>query len=136
MGADLDLRRKRDEAMFREMDAEAEAGLESARVAAAERVRWETQAALDLRVFSKLRLRRLGVVDCPSCPPPPVETPPPAPFAGATWLAGRYDWHGIAWVWASGHYERPPEVGRVWVPPAQIGVGGTLVVRPGRRSTL
>jgi hypothetical protein len=131
MGADPDFRRKRDEAMFREMDAEAR-GLEAARKDAAERVRWETQAALDLRVMQKLRLRQLGAVDRPTCPPPPVESPPPAPFAGATWIQGRYDWNGIAWVWASGHYERPPEAGVVWVPPAQIAVSGTLVIRPGR----
>ncbi|HXT99963.1 MAG TPA: hypothetical protein VN903_03170 [Polyangia bacterium] len=131
MGADPDFRRKRDEAMFREMDAEAK-HLASARAEAAERVRWETQAALDLRVLTKLRLRQVGAVDRPTCPPPPVETPPPAPFAGATWIQGRYDWNGIAWIWASGHYERPPEIGTVWVPPAQIAVSGTLVVRPGR----
>jgi hypothetical protein len=131
MGADPDFRRKRDEAMFREMDAEAKR-LEGARAAAAERVRWETQAALDLRVMTKLRLRQIGAADRPTCPPPPVETPPPAPFAGATWISGRYDWNGIAWVWASGHYERPPEMGTVWVPPAQIAVSGTLVIRPGR----
>jgi hypothetical protein len=131
MGADPDFRRKRDEAMFREMDAEAK-GLEAARAQAAERVRWETQAAIDLRVLAKLRLRQLGAMDRPSCPPPPVETPPPAPFVNATWIAGRYDWNGIAWVWANGHYERPPDVGSVWVPPAQIAVSGTLVIRPGR----
>jgi hypothetical protein len=131
MGADPDFRRKRDEAMFREMDAEARR-LETARAEAAERVRWETQAAIDLRVLAKLRLRQLGAVDRPTCPPPPVETPPPAPFVGATWIAGRYAWNGIAWVWSSGHYEHPPEAGAVWVPPAQIAVSGTLVVRPGR----
>ena len=57
MGADPDFRRKRDEAMFREMDAEARR-LQTARAEAAERVRWETQAAIDLRVLAKLRLRR------------------------------------------------------------------------------
>jgi hypothetical protein len=131
MGADPEFRRKRDEAMFREMDAEARR-LDAERTAAAERVRWETQAAIDLRVMQKLRLRQLGAIDRPTCPPPPEETPPPAPFAGATWIQGRYDWNGLAWVWASGHYERPPEAGVVWVPPAQIAVSGTLVIRPGR----
>jgi hypothetical protein len=113
------------------MDAEARR-TEAARVEAAERVRWETHAAIDLRVLAKLRLRQLGAVDRPTCPAPPVETPPPAPFAGATWIGGRYAWNGIAWVWSSGHYEHPPEAGAVWVPPAQIAVSGTLVVRPGR----
>jgi hypothetical protein len=131
MGADPDFRRKRDEAMFREMDAEAKR-LTAERAQAEERVRYETQAALDLRVLTKLRLRQMGAVDRPTCPPPQVETPPPAPFAGATWIGGRYDWNGLTWVWLSGHYERPPELGTVWVPPAQIAVSGTLVVRPGR----
>jgi hypothetical protein len=131
MGADPDFRRKHDEAMFREMDAEAKR-METARAEAAERVRWETQAALDLRVLQKLRLRGLGALDRPTCPPPPAETPPPAPFAGATWIQGRYDWNGLAWTWSSGHYEHPPEAGSVWVPPAQLAVSGTLVVRPGR----
>ena len=106
--------------------------METARADAAERVRWETQAALDLRVLQKLRLRGLGALDRPTCPPPPAETPPPAPFAGATWIQGRYDWNGLAWSWSSGHYEHPPDVGSVWVPPAQLAVSGTLVVRPGR----
>ena len=131
MGADPEYRRHRDEAMFREMDAQARS-LQTARTEAAERVRWETQAAIDLRVLAKVRLRQVGAVDRPTCPPPPAETPPPAPFAGATWIEGRYSWNGIAWIWGSGHYERPPEVGTVWVPPAQIAVSGTLVVRPGR----
>jgi len=131
MGADPDYRRHRDEAMFREMDAEARR-TQSARAEAAERVRWETQAAIDLRVLTKLRLRQAGAVDRPSCPPPPAETPPPAPFAGATWIGGRYDWNGIAWTWSSGHYEHPPETGAVWVPPVNISVSGTLVIRPGR----
>ena len=130
-GADPDFRRKRDEAMFREMDAETKR-MATARAEAAERVRWETQAALDLRVWQKLQLRRLGALDRPTCPQPPAETPPPAPFAGATWIQGRYDWNGLSWVWSSGHYEHPPDVGSVWVPPAQIAVSGTLVVRPGR----
>jgi len=131
MGADPEYRRHRDEAMFREMDAEARR-TQVARAEAAERVRWETQAAIDLRVLTKLRLHQAGAVDRPSCPPPPAETPPPAPFAGATWIGGRYDWNGIAWMWSSGHYEHPPETGAVWVPPVNIAVSGTLVIRPGR----
>jgi len=131
LGADPDDRRHRDEAMFVEMDAEARR-LELARVDAAARVRAETQAAIDLRVVEKLRLRQLGAVDRPTCPAPPAETPPPAPFASATWISGRYDWNGLAWIWRAGHYERPPEAGTVWVPPAQFAISGTLVVRPGR----
>ena len=73
-----------------------------------------------------------GAVDRPPCPAPPAETPPPAPFAGATWIGGRYEWNGIAWAWMSGYYQRPPQPGTVWVAPNNVTVGGTLVVRPGR----
>ena len=127
-GAIKEFRRKRDEAMFREMDAEAKR-METARAEAAERVRWETQAALDLRVLQKLRLRGLGALDRPTCPAPPAETPPPAPFAGATWIQGRYDWNGLAWtsfesgttqtlfgIWGSGSDD-------VWI----TGRGGTIL---------
>ena len=131
MGADPDYRRKRDEAMFREMDAEARR-TQTARAEAAERVRWETQAAIDLRVLTKLRLRQAGAVDRPSCPPPPPRRRRPRRSRARPGSAGRYDWNGIAWMWASGHYEHPPETGAVWVPPANIAVSGTLVIRPGR----
>jgi hypothetical protein len=131
MGADPDFRRKRDEQMFREMDAEARRQ-QVAQREASERVRAETQAALDLRVQAKLRLKFQGAVDRPPCPPPVAETPPPAPFASAMWIPGRHDWNGIAWVWASGHYEQPPQADAVWVPPLQLAVSGTVVVRPGR----
>jgi hypothetical protein len=117
--------------MFREMDAEARR-LQIAQREASERVRAETQAALDLRVQAKLRLKLQGAVDRPPCPPPVAETPPPPPFATAIWIPGRHDWNGIAWVWASGHYEQPPQPDAVWVPPLPFAVSGTVVVRPGR----
>ena len=130
-GADPEYRRHRDEQMFRELDAEAHRRQQASREAAV-RVALETQAAVDLRVALKLRLREVGAVDRPPCPEPPVEAPPPAPFPSATWIAGRYDWSGIAWLWTGGHYEQPPAADAVWVAPAQVTVGGTLVVRPGR----
>ena len=131
MGADADFRRKRDEQMFRDMDAEARRQ-QVAQREASERVRAETQAAFDLRVQAKLRLKLAGAVDRPPCPPPVAEAPPPPPFASAMWIPGRHDWNGVAWVWASGHYEQPPQADAVWVPPLQFAVSGTVVVRPGR----
>jgi hypothetical protein len=131
MGADPEFRRKRDAQMFLDLDAEARRQ-EVAQREASERVRAETQAALDLRVQAKLRLKLQGAVDRPPCPPPVAETPPPAPFASAIWIPGRHDWNGIAWVWASGHYEQPPQADAIWVPPLQLAVSGTVVVRPGR----
>ena len=131
MGADADFRRKRDEQMFRDMDAEARRQ-QLAQREASERVRAETQTAFDLRVQAKLRLKLAGAVDRPPCPPPVAEAPPPPPFASAMWIPGRHDWNGVAWVWASGHYEQPPQADAVWVPPLQFAVSGTVVVRPGR----
>ena len=132
MGADPEFRRHRDEAMFREMDAEARRLADRARGGGRARALGDAGGDRPARARQAAPAPGSGAVDRPTCPPPPAETPPPAPFAGATWIAGRYDWNGIAWMWSSGHYEHPPEAGAVWVPPAQIAVSGTLVVRPGR----
>jgi hypothetical protein len=58
-------------------------------------------------------------------PPPPVvvnEAPPApvveeiytAPGPDYVWVGGAWAWNG-AWVWAPGHYARPPYHGAVWV---------------------
>ena len=42
--------------------------------------------------------------------PPPatyVETVPVAPFVGAVWIGGFWDWSGGRHVWHPGRYERP-----------------------------
>jgi hypothetical protein len=116
--------------MFRELDAEARRREQAAREASM-RVQLETQAAVDLRVALKLKLRETGAVDRPPPPPPPLEAPPSPPFASAIWIGGQHVWNGVAWIWTSGHYEAPPQPDAVWVAPAQVSVGGTLVVRPG-----
>lgn len=49
-----------------------------------------------------------GVVTAEVAPPAPyVETIPVAPFAGAVWIGGFWDWSGGRHVWRPGHYERP-----------------------------
>jgi hypothetical protein len=130
-GADPDYRRRRDEAAFREL-AEEQSRLEAARRAAVERARLDVQAALDLRAFTKARLKQQGAFDRPPRPPAPLEIAPPRPFPEAVWIAGSYDWNGIAWIWTAGRYERPPQPRTVWIPPLEIVTQGTLVVRPGR----
>jgi hypothetical protein len=130
-GADPNYRRLRDEAELRAFEAE-QRGLAEARRQAAERVRMETQAALDLRVLAKLRLHRAGAIDRPPAPPPIAENPPAALYVGAVWIGGRYEWNGLTWFWSGGHYQRPPDRASVWVPALQIAVDGTVVVRPGR----
>jgi hypothetical protein len=129
-GADPDFRRKRDEAEIRAFEAE-QRHLAEARREAAARVELSMREALDLRVGLKLALRAQGAVDRPPPPPPVAESPPPAPYAGAVWIDGQQVWNGIAWIWQAGHYERPPAVGTLWVPPTNIVVSGTVVVRPG-----
>lgn len=49
-----------------------------------------------------------GTVVADIAPPAPyVETIPVAPFAGAIWIGGFWDWSGGRHVWRPGHYERP-----------------------------
>jgi hypothetical protein len=40
-------------------------------------------------------------------PAPYVEPVPVAPFAGAIWIDGFWDWSGGRHVWRPGHYEHP-----------------------------
>jgi hypothetical protein len=47
-------------------------------------------------------------------PPARVEVAPPAPYAGAVWIDGYWDWSGGRHVWRAGHYERP-RPGYIWV---------------------
>jgi hypothetical protein len=53
-------------------------------------------------------------------PPPPVERVVAAPGPGYVWIPGYYDWAGNRWAWRSGHWERPPRQGAVWVPPRTV----------------
>ena len=46
-------------------------------------------------------------VYAPIAPPVPyVETIPVAPFAGAIWIGGNWNWSGGRHVWSPGRYER------------------------------
>ncbi len=59
-------------------------------------------------------------IDIPAAPPEPiVETPPPAPYPGAAWTAGYWDWRPDArqYVWAEGRWVMPPSAGVVFMPP-------------------
>jgi hypothetical protein len=49
-----------------------------------------------------------GAVVANVAPPTPyMETIPVAPFAGAIWIGGFWDWSSGRHVWRPGHYERP-----------------------------
>lgn len=52
----------------------------------------------------------------PYAPPPPqAEVIPAAPFAGAVWINGSWDWSDGRYAWRRGHYERP-RAGERWEP--------------------
>jgi hypothetical protein len=65
-------------------------------------------------------------------PPPPMQTyAPPAPYAGAQWIEGHWEWNGAQYVWVEGYWVqgRP---GYVYVQPRWERRSGGLRLR-GRR---
>lgn len=70
-------------------------------------------------------------VEVTSAPPTPiVEDIPRSPGEAYVWISGAWIWSG-RWVWASGHWDRPPRPGAVWVPPRYGEVEGKPVFIPG-----
>src|SRR5579871_608906 len=68
--------------------------------------------------------------DAPPPPPPRWEPRPVAPFYGAVWIDGYWDWRGGSWFWTSGRYVSARD-GYVYAPPRYDYVGGRVtVVRP------
>jgi hypothetical protein len=67
--------------------------------------------------------------------PPPmlVESPPPAPFAGAVWVGGYWVWQGT-WVWAHGHWMGPPRPNYMWVHPYYEHRDGVVIFVTGHWS--
>ena len=61
-----------------------------------------------------------GTVYVQSAPPPPpqarVSVRPAAPYGGAVWVEGHYQWNGNQYVWVSGHYVQQRQ-GYVFVQP-------------------
>jgi hypothetical protein len=47
-------------------------------------------------------------------PPPRPEHRWHAPYRGAYWIRGHYEWRG-GWVWVPGYYDYPPYPGAVWI---------------------
>ncbi len=79
-----------------------------------------------------------------TAPPPPqqvVVAQPAAPYAGAVWVAGHWEWNGAQHVWIQGHYIQP-RAGHVYVQPRweRRGQGWVYVQgswnRGGRRPTV
>jgi len=56
------------------------------------------------------------VYDAPPQPQVVVNTPPPAPYQGAVWVQGHWQWNGAQYIWMDGTYIQP-RVGHVYVQP-------------------
>jgi hypothetical protein len=78
--------------------------------------------------------RPVAEVDIPGDPPAPiVEDVTPEPGVGFIWIGGAWAWHD-RWVWESGHWDRPPHPGAVWVPHRYVYQNGRHVfIRGGWR---
>lgn len=57
-----------------------------------------------------------GVVVYQDPPPPRMVVQPAAPYGGAVWVEGNWQWNGAQWVWADGYWQQP-RVGYVYVQP-------------------
>lgn len=57
-------------------------------------------------------------------PPPPrrVVVRPAAPYQGAIWVDGHWQWNGAQYVWVDGYWEQP-RVGYVYVQPRWVRRG-------------
>ena len=61
-------------------------------------------------------------------PPPRVEVVSGvAPYSGAVWVNGHWQWSGANWVWVSGQWDRPVRPGYVWIQPRYQYRGGRHV---------
>lgn len=45
------------------------------------------------------------------------EVPSPRPSRDHVWVSGFWTWRNSRYEWMAGHWEIPPRVGAVWVPP-------------------
>ena len=64
-------------------------------------------------------------------PPPPIvetQTTVVAPDPAFVWVGGAWIWSG-RWVWAPGHWARPPHVGAVWFGPHYVFRGDEVDLR-------
>ncbi|HET7527179.1 MAG TPA: hypothetical protein VFK10_14650 [Burkholderiaceae bacterium] len=64
----------------------------------------------------------LAVTDVPP-PAPYYEVQPVAPFVGAVWIGGYWNWYGGRHVWAPGYWAHP-RPGYVWHPYRWAPYGG------------
>ena len=77
-----------------------------------------------------------GAVVYTQPPPPPgnrvvVSARPAAPYAGAVWVEGHYEWRGNRHVWVRGRWIRP-RAGHMYVQPRWVRRGNGWVYEAGR----
>jgi hypothetical protein len=53
--------------------------------------------------------------DAPPLPPDRHEVVGVAPFEGAVWIGGNWNYYGHGWHWTRGRWGHPPHHGAVWV---------------------
>jgi len=72
----------------------------------------------------------------PTAPPPPpsaVEMTSPSPGPGYVWIKGAWNWDTAkGWYWERGHWNVPPFMDAVWVPPRYLYRDGQHVYVPGQ----
>ena len=130
LGADPQYRANRDAAEMRAFERRVRDQREAARQAEIE-IAARSRRALEARAALKVRLIGDGAIERPGMPAPLSERQTEAPFSGAAWIAGRWQWHGESWVWIAGRWGARPEPGHVWIAPKQVNIGGVVVIRAG-----
>ena len=68
--------------------------------------------------------------EAPPPPPPRYEARPAAPFYGAVWVDGWWDWRGGTWVWVNGYWVAPRDGCNYVGPRYDYNGGRVVVVRP------
>ena len=74
-----------------------------------------------------------GVYVASAPPPPPatrVTVQPAAPYGGAVWVQGHYQWNGAQYVWVQGHYVQQ-RAGYQFVQPRWVNRGGRYTYQAG-----
>jgi len=71
-----------------------------------------------------------GIVTNVAPPTPYYETVPVAPFVGAVWFGGYWNWYGGRYVWAPGYWGYP-RAGYAWHPYRWAPYGGRWAMSGG-----
>jgi hypothetical protein len=79
----------------------------------------------------EIRTRGYVAYEAPAPPPPPRQyVVGVAPYQGAVWVDGQWQWNGYDWQWVDGYWQEP-RVGHVWIQPRWERRGGSWVYARG-----